>query len=96
MINLPMKLNKTELIISFIVLVIFCSAISVSSMAENQRWTLAAINPWNGVAGLAFVVNYFLHVGVAFAYAITVGMFLILWWRLYVVIVKIITAWKGR
>lgn len=96
MTNSPMKLNKKELIISFIVLVIFCSAISVSSTAENQRWTLAAINPWNGVSGLAFVVNYFLHVGVALSYALTIGAFLILWWRLYVVTGKIFTLWRGR
>lgn len=84
-----MKLNKTELIISFIALVIFCSAISVSSAAENQRWTLETLNPWEGVSGLAFVINYFLHVGIAMSYAITIGIFLVLWWRLYVVITKI-------
>ena len=50
------KINILFLIISFIILVIACSALSMSAVASNYRYTWIAMNPWNGVEGIAFTI----------------------------------------
>ena len=55
--------NILILIISFIILLVACSALSMSAVASNYRYTWVAMNPWNGVEGIAFTVGYFLHTG---------------------------------
>lgn len=77
------NINKLVLIISFLILVLACSALSMSSVASNYRYTWVAMNPWNGVEGIAFSVGYFLHTGKAISLLITLGLLLIIWWRLY-------------
>lgn len=83
------RVNKLSLIISFIAVVAACSAISVSASAENLRWTLESINPWNGIEGLAFVMGYLLNSGGFLAYTISIGLFVMLWWGLYVIIARL-------
>lgn len=80
------NINKLILIISFLILVLACSALSMSSVASNYRYTWVAMNPWNGVEGIAFSVGYFLHTGKAISLLITLGLLLIIWWRLYALI----------
>lgn len=80
------NINKLILIISFLILVLACSALSMSSVASNYRYTWVAMNPWNGVEGIAFSVGYFLHTGKAVSLLITLGLLLIIWWRLYALI----------
>ena len=50
--------NILILIISFIILLVACSALSMSAVASNYRYTWVAMNPWNGVEGIAFTVGY--------------------------------------
>lgn len=80
------KINIWFLVISFIILVIACSALSMSSVASNYRYTLVAMNPWNGVEGIAFTIGYFLHTGKATSLLIDIGLLLIMWWRLYLLL----------
>lgn len=74
------------LIISFVILVLACSALSMSSVASNYRYTWVAINPWNGVEGIAFTVGYFLRASKEISMLITIGLLFIIWWRLYALI----------
>ena len=69
--------NILILIISFIILLVACSALSMSAVASN---------PWNGVEGIAFTVGYFLHTGKTVSMLITIGLLLVIWWRLYALI----------
>lgn len=85
------NINKLILIISFLILVLACSALSMSSVASNYRYTWVAMNPWNGVEGIAFSVGYFLHTGKAVSLLITIGLLLIIWWRLYALIKRTFT-----
>ena len=68
--------NILILIISFIILLVACSALSMSAVASNYRYTWVAMNPWNGVEGIAFTVSML----------ITIGLLLVIWWRLYALI----------
>lgn len=74
------------LIISFLILALACSALSMSSVASNYRFTWVAINPWNGVEGIAFTIGYFLRTGRTVSLLISTGLLLVIWWRLYAVI----------
>lgn len=74
------------LIISFLLLVLGCSALSMSAAPGNYRFTWAGMNPWNGVEGIAFSVGYFLHTGKAASLLITIGLLGVIWWRLYALI----------
>ena len=74
--------NILILIISFIILLVACSALSMSAVASNYRYTWVAMNPWNGV----FTVGYFLHTGKTVSMLITIGLLLVIWWRLYALI----------
>ena len=76
------KINILFLIISFIILVIACSALSMSAVASNYRYTWIAMNPWNGVEGIAFTIGYFLHTGKTVSLLLSLGLLLIMWWRL--------------
>ena len=68
--------NILILIISFIILLVACSALSMSAVASNYRYTWVAMNPWNGVEGIAFTVGYFLHTGKTVSMLITIGLLL--------------------
>lgn len=78
--------NIWFLIISFILLTMACSALSMSSVASNYRFTPVAMNPWNGVEGIAFTIGYFLHTGKSASMLIAIGLLLIMWWRLYLLL----------
>ena len=78
--------NILILIIPFIILLVACSALSMSAVASNYRYTWVAMNPWNGVEGIAFTVGYFLHTGKTVSMLITIGLLLVIWWRLYALI----------
>lgn len=77
------KINIIILVISFVILVLACSALSMSAVASNYRYTWVAMNPWNGVEGIAFSVGYFLHTDKTVSLLISIGVLLIIWWRLY-------------
>lgn len=77
------KINIIILVISFVILVLACSALSMSAVASNYRFTWVAMNPWNGVEGIAFSVGYFLHTDKTVSLLISIGVLLIIWWRLY-------------
>ncbi|MCX4291776.1 MAG: hypothetical protein OSJ36_08335 [Odoribacter sp.] len=77
------NLNKTALIISFLVLLIAFSVLSMISVPKEFRYTLNGMNPWRGIEGLAFTVKHFLHTGTTFTYLCTVALIFLLWWRLY-------------
>ncbi len=83
------KINIPFLVISFIILVIACSALSMSAVASNYRFTWIALNPWNGVEGIAFTVGYFLHTGKAVSLLLSIGLLMVIWWRLYALIKRI-------
>ena len=70
--------NILILIISFIILLVACSALSMSAVASNYRYTWVAMNPWNGVEGIAFTVGYFLHTGKTVSMLITIGLLLVI------------------
>lgn len=80
------KINIIILVISFVILVLACSALSMSAVASNYRYTWVAMNPWNGVEGIAFSVGYFLHTDKTVSLLISIGVLLIIWWRLYALI----------
>lgn len=77
------KINRTALLLSFAVLTIACTGLSMSAVGTEHRWTLVAMNPWNGVEGIAFTISYFLRTGGGITYTITCGLLAVIWWRLY-------------
>lgn len=77
------KINKPALGISLLILILACSVLSMTSVGENQRFTWDGMNPWNGIEGIAFTVSYFLRTGQAVTILLTIGLMLIIWWRLY-------------
>ena len=85
------KINILFLIISFIILVIACSALSMSAVASNYRYTWIAMNPWNGVEGIPFTIGYFLHTGKTVSLLLSLGLLLIMWWRLYALLKRTFT-----
>ena len=76
------KINLLFLLLSFIILIVACSALSMSSVASNYRFTWVAMNPWNGIEGIAFTIGYFLHTGETTSLLLSLGLLLIMWWRL--------------
>lgn len=80
------NVNKLVLLLSFLLVVAACSLLSMSAVASNYRYTLVAMNPWNGVEGIAFTVGYFLHTDKTVSLLITIGLLLVIWWRLYALI----------
>lgn len=77
------KINKLALLLSFVVLAVAFGILSMTSMPEELRYSWQGINPWNGVEGVAFTVSYFLHTGNGTTYALTIGLVVLIWWRLY-------------
>lgn len=71
------------LILSFLLLVIACSALSMSAVAREYRFTWVAMNPWNGVEGIAYTVRHFLHTSPSISMLITLPLLSIIWWRIY-------------
>ncbi len=74
------------MVISFLLLVLICSALSMSSVASNYRFTPAAMNPWNGVEGIAFTIGYFLHTDKSISMLIGIGLLFFMWWRIYLLL----------
>lgn len=77
------NINITILVTSFIILVLACSALSMSAVASNYRFTWVAMNPWNGVEGIAFTIGHFLYTGKGTSLILSIGILLVIWWRLY-------------
>lgn len=88
------QFNKKEFLISFCLIIIFCSAISITTVAENLRFTLDGINPWNAIEGVAFIISYFARTGAVVSYALTICIFLFIWWRLYLLTIRLLKTWK--
>lgn len=82
------KINLLFLILSLIILIIACSALSMSSVASNYRFTWVAMNPWNGIEGIAFTIGYFLHTGKTASLLLSLGLLLVMWWRLYALLTR--------
>ncbi len=80
------KINIWFLIISLILLLTACSILSMSSVASNYRFSFVAMNPWNGIEGIAFTIGYFLHTDKNTSMLIGIGLLLIMWWRLYLLL----------
>lgn len=89
------KVNKPVLIVTLGLLVISASAISISSTATNLRCTFDAINPWNGVEAIAFVVSYFLRSGSVATYAIALGLYALFGGAIYLVITRVMAALRS-
>lgn len=83
------RIRKIPFFLSLIVLIVAFSALSVSSMPQEFRYTWTGLNPWNGVEGLAFTIRYFLHTGVALTYMLTIALVFLIWWRLYAIFGRI-------
>ncbi len=79
------------LIISFILLLILCSALSMFSVTSTYRFTWVAMNPWNGVEGIAFTIRHFLHMEQTTSLFLAIGLLFIIWWRIYALIRR---SWK--
>ena len=78
-------IDKLSLGLSLLTLIIACSLLSMFSVAKEYRFTWVAMNPWNGVEGIAFTVNHFLHTTKTVTMLVTCGLLLLIWWRLYTV-----------
>lgn len=87
------KRNILPFSIALVLVLVAFSALSISSVAENNRWTLASINPWNGVEAVAYVISYFSRTGLWTTYAITLGLASVLWFGVYMLIT---TLFKRR
>lgn len=83
------RINKIAFFVSLIVLIVAFSLLSMSSMPKEFRYTWIGLNPWNGIEGLAFTVRHFLHTGTTATYIITIGLVLLIWWRLYAIFNRI-------
>lgn len=77
------KINILFLVLSLIVLAIMCSGMSMLSVAKEYRFTTTAMNPWNGVEGIFLTIKRFFNLGEAASIGVTVGLLLLLWWRIY-------------
>lgn len=77
------KINKLALILSLVTLIVACSVLSMTSVAKEYRFTWVAMNPWNGVEGIAFTIGYFLHTTKVVTSLLTALLLAVIWWRLY-------------
>lgn len=82
------RINILFLFLSFLILVIACSLLSMSAVATEYRYTWVAMNPWNGVEGIAFTVGYFLRTSAFWSRFIAIALLLVIWWRLYAVLTR--------
>lgn len=78
-----MKINKPALILSLLTLIIACSLLSMTSVGKDYRFTWVAMNPWNGVEGIAYTVKHFLHTSKSVTNLLSAALLLVIWWRLY-------------
>ena len=83
------NINPYILLLSLLCVAAMCSAISMSAVAENYRWTMVAINPWNGVEGMAFTIGYMLKADKEISLPLAIGILLIVWWRFYALLGRI-------
>lgn len=89
------RLNRTPLIISLLLVTVACSALSISSVAENNKWALESINPLNGIELMAFVVSYFLRSGAFVSYGIMMVFLVLICWGLYALLTLILRRIKN-
>lgn len=82
------NINYLILIISFLILTMACAALSMSAVSREYRFTWVAMNPWNGVEGIAYTVSHFLHTDKANSMLITFGLLLLIWWRIYALLCR--------
>ena len=87
------KINILTLTISFLLVVLLCSAMSMSAVADNYRWSLVAMNPWNGVEGMSFTISYFLKTDKNISIPLTLLILCILWWRLFTLIKRLLNRY---
>ena len=80
------KRDIIYLAISLLILIIACSVLSMTSVAEEYRYSWVAMNPWNGVEGIAFTIGYFLKTSNETSLYISLGLLAFMWWRLYLVL----------
>lgn len=78
-----MKINKLAFILSLLTLIVACSLLSMTSVHKEYRFTWVAMNPWNGVEGIAYTIKHFLHTSKLITNILTTGLMLVIWWRLY-------------
>ena len=83
------KINISILLSSFILLVLACSALSMSAVMSEYRFTWVAMNPWNGVEGVALTIGHYLHIGKSISTLITLGVLSVTWWRIYALLCSI-------
>lgn len=83
------KLNKGALLLSLLILVLICAALQMTSVPGESRFTWTGVNPWEGVKGIAFTVQYFLRTGQTATFFITTALLLLIWWRLYALLSKL-------
>ncbi len=57
--------------------------LSMTSVGKDYRFTWVAMNPWNGVEGIAYTIKHFLHTSRSATHILTAGLMLVIWWRLY-------------
>lgn len=88
---MPMKnIHKIALIVSFIALIALFSLLSMLNYTKEFRYTWQGMNPWNGVEGVVFTVNRFLHTGEVFSWLIGTVLILFIWWRLYALLKRVL------
>lgn len=69
--NCMKRLHLKFALISFVLVMVACAALSITAAAENDRWAAESVNPLNGIESIAFVVSYFSGAGGVGSYAIT-------------------------
>lgn len=79
------KINKLALSLALLTLIAACSVLSMATVMEGYRFTWVAMNPWNGVEGIALTVSHFLHTSRIITILITSGLLAVIWWRLYAI-----------
>lgn len=82
------RTNILILLISFLLTVMACSALSMSAVVREYRFTWVAMNPWNGVEGISLTVSRFLHTSPQVSLSIAIILLLIIWWRIYALICR--------
>lgn len=83
------NIDRTSLIISFIILIVVFSIISIIASPTDIRFSLQGINPWNTVRAVPLMFKRFMDVDSWIIYTISVLLLAYLWWRTYALIYKI-------
>jgi len=84
-----MMKNRTNLLLSFAVLILFFSLITFSAAPDSTRYSWQGINPWNSAVGLSLLLKRFLSVDAWIIYTLTAGLIAYLWWRIYMLIKRL-------